>query len=288
MEQTHAASAQQTLIPHFGHVRVAGSTDKGRVREANEDQFVVASMTSALQIHATSLPQPALLFGGSRVRGHLFIVADGMGGHAGGKEASAIAVWTIEDFLLNTLRWFFRLQGPEGVLNEFQNALRAADERIFATAADRPDLHGMGTTVTMAYAVDHTLYVAHVGDSRLYVLRGDQLYQITNDHTVTAELLRRHIIDAEHAATHPMRNIVTNSVGGDEPGVRPEIHRIPLESGDAVLVCTDGLTDMVPQEEMARIVAGEADPDAACRTLIDRANQLGGADNITAIVARFE
>src|SRR5262250_556980 len=228
MEQTHAASAQ-TLIPHFGHVRVAGITDKGRVREANEDQFVVASLTSALQIHATSLPQPALLFGGARVRGHLFIVADGMGGHAGGREASAIAVWTIEDFLLNTLRWFFRLQGAEGVLNEFQNALRAADERVFATAADRPDLHGMGTTVTMAYAVDHTIYVAHVGDSRLYILRGGQLYQVTNDHTVTAELLRRHIIDAEHAATHPMRNVVTNSVGGDAPGVRPEVHKIPLE-----------------------------------------------------------
>jgi PPM family protein phosphatase len=287
MEQTHAASAQ-TLIPHFGHVRVAGMTDRGRVREANEDHFVVAGLTSALQIEATSLPQPALLFGGLRVRGHLFIVADGMGGHAGGQEASAIALWTIEDFLVNTLRWFFRLQGSEGVLSEFQNALRVADQRIFAAAADRPDLHGMGTTVTMAYAVDHTLYVAHVGDSRLYVLRGGQLYQVTNDHTVTAELLRRHIIDAEHAATHPMRNIVTNSVGGDEPGVRPEVHRIPLERGDAMLLCTDGLTDMVPPEELTRIVGGEDEPDAACRALIERANALGGADNITAIVARFD
>jgi protein phosphatase len=268
-------------------VRVAGQTDRGRVRETNEDQFVVAGLTSALQIEATSLPQPQMLFGGSRVRGHLFIVADGMGGHAGGQEASAIAVWTIEDFLVNTLRWFFRLQGSEGVLSEFQNALRKADERIFAATADRPDLVGMGTTVTMAYAVDHALYVAHVGDSRLYVQRGGQLYQVTNDHTVTAELLRRHIIDAEHAATHPMRNIVTNSIGGDQPGVRPEIHKIPLEGGDTVMLCTDGLSETVPTEEMAKIIGAADDPNVACKALVDRANALGGGDNITVILASF-
>jgi PPM family protein phosphatase len=270
----------------FAQLLAAGMTDRGRVRENNQDHFVVAEMTRAMHIQATSLPQPSVLFGHTRVRGHLFIVADGMGGHRGGEQASALAVITIEDFLLNTLRWFYRLQG-EAVLAEFQLALRAADDRIFAEAERHPGLRGMGSTVTMAYVVDRTLYVVHAGDSRLYVLRAGQLYQLTNDHTIVGELLRNRVITEANAATHPMRNIVTNTVGGATPGVEAEVHKLPLEPDDCMLLCTDGLTHMVPGEEISGILLAEADPAAACARLIERANALGGNDNITAIVARF-
>ena len=263
----------------FGKVLAAGASDRGRVRENNEDHFVVAELTRAMHIQATSLPQPEMLFGHTPVRGHLLIVADGMGGHRGGEQASALAVATIEDFLLNTLRWFYRLQG-EAVLAEFQLALRAADDRIFAEAERHPGLRGMGSTVTMAYVVERTLYVVHAGDSRLYVLRGGKLYQLTTDHTIVGELLRNQVITPENAANHPMRNIVTNSV-------EAEVHKLPLEPDDCMLLCTDGLTNMVPGEEITGILLADADPAVACAHLIERANALGGNDNITALVARF-
>jgi PPM family protein phosphatase len=271
--------------PFVPRVFASGATDKGKVREQNEDHFVVAQMTRAMQIRASSLSQPPTILG-EVVRGHLFIVADGMGGHNAGEQASAIAVMTIEDFLLNTLRWFFRLQG-DNLLTEFQNALRAADERVFAESQRRADMRGMGTTLTFAYTAEDVLYVVHAGDSRLYVLREGTLYQITNDHTLVGELVRQHVIDERAAATHPMRNVITNTVGGDRQGVHAEVNKIKLMPHDCLLLCSDGLTEMVPDADIAQVLGSVADPDAACRALIERANQAGGNDNITAVVARF-
>jgi protein phosphatase len=271
----------------FARVTAAGRTDRGLRRERNEDQFVIAELTRAMHIQASSLPQAEVLFGSGRVRGHLFIVADGMGGHEGGEEASALAVTTIEDFLLRALHWFFRLQG-DAVLEEFQSALRTADERIFDETRRRPDLQGMGTTFTLAYVVGRVLYVAHVGDSRLYLSRGGELHQLTNDHTVAGELVRQHVIDDEAARQHPMRNIVTNSLGGAERGVHPEVQKLPLGDGDTLLLCTDGLTEMVPPTELAQTVARSTSPEETCERLVARANELGGRDNITVIVAHFE
>jgi protein phosphatase len=209
-----------------------------------------------------------------------------MGGHNAGEQASWLAVVTIEDILLNTLRWFFRLHG-DAVLTEFQTAVRAADERIFHEAARQPALRGMGTTLTMAYVVNRTLFSVHVGDSRLYVMRGARLYQLTNDHTLVGELIRQNVLDAEAASRHPMRNVITNSVGGDRPGVNPEVHKVALEPYDTLLVCSDGLTEMVPDAAIAEVLGGDAEPQELCERLVERANQAGGHDNITAVVARF-
>ena len=281
-----SATSSTVIGQTFLRVASAGATDRGRVRENNEDQFVIAELTRAMHIQASSLPQSAMLFGDSRVRGHLFIVADGMGGHKGGEEASALAIVSIEDFLLRALHWFFRLQG-DAVLNEFQTALRAADERIFAEAQQRPGLRGMGTTVTVAYVVGKMLYVAHAGDSRLYLLRNGALHQLTQDHTLVGELVRNKVIDPEAASQHPMRNVITNSVGGDKLGVQPEVNRLALASGDTLLVCSDGLSEMVKDTEIAEILAREEDPQRASDLLVVRANENGGTDNITAVVARF-
>jgi PPM family protein phosphatase len=266
-------------------VLAAGATDKGKVREKNEDHFAIAQLTRAMYIRASSLNQPPALLG-EVVRGSLFVVADGMGGHNAGEHASALAVVTIEDFLLNTLSWFFRLQG-DNLVAEFQQALRAADDRIYAESQRRPGMRGMGTTVTLAYALDDILYVAHAGDSRLYIARGGTLYQVTSDHTLVNELVQNRVIPPEAARTHPMRNIITNTLGGDRPGVRPEIHKIKLEPGDAVLLCSDGLTEHVRDEEIGQLIAAEEDPAAVCNRLVARANELGGSDNITAVLARF-
>ncbi len=265
-----------------------GLTHPGRVRDNNEDQFLIAVLTKTLQVVQSSLPQPRLQYGGDR--GYLFVVADGMGGHAAGERASALAIHTIEGFMLDALKWFSQLRGEEGnaVLHEFQQAVSQADAALFAEAERHPELHGMGTTFTMAYSLHDDLFVAHVGDSRGYLLRRGQMYRMTHDHTMVDEMVQRGLLSPEEAAGHRLRHIITNALGGRDPGVRVELHKIRLEPGDVLLLCSDGLTEMVPDAEIAAVLHGEPGPWEACETLVARANERGGKDNITVVVARYE
>jgi serine/threonine protein phosphatase PrpC len=239
-------------------------------------------------VQYASLPQPKMQYGDER--GHLFIVADGMGGHQAGEQASALAVQTIEAFALNTLKWFFRLKGTEEQdnLKEFQTALQQADARVCREAAQHPELAGMGTTATIAYSFGSRLFLAHVGDSRCYLFRGRQLHRLTHDHTLVEEMVRRGRLQPEEAAHHPLRHIITNAVGGHEPGVQVECHRIELEPDDTLLLCSDGLTKMVPDDRIAAVLQAEHEPRTACERFVAEANDHGGKDNITVIVARFE
>jgi protein phosphatase len=266
-------------------VRAFGLSDRGQVRSRNEDQYLIAEVGRALRVSASSLPQPRTLF--AERRAQLLVVADGMGGHSGGQEASALAVATLEQFLLDAFQFVVRLNG-ESVLSEFQEALRAADARIFDEARNRPELTGMGTTLTVAYAAAAWLYVAHAGDSRLYLFRDGQLHQLTHDHTLVSQLVDRGVLNSDEARTHHLRHVITNAVGGTERGLEAEIHKMALEPGDLVLLCTDGLTEMLEDAELARTLARLPDPEAACRALVGAANEAGGRDNVTAIVARFD
>ena len=265
-------------------VQSHGITDRGRVRSHNEDQFLIAALTRVMTVSQTSLSQPSALLGDHR--GHLFVVADGIGGHKGGEQASALAVATIEQFMLNTLKWFFSLQGAN-ILAEFKRALRRADARIFDAAAEHPELQGMGTTLTMAYAVDGALYVVHAGDSRCYLFRQGRLHQLTHDHTVTSEMVREGALTLSEAATSPFRNVLTNAVGGRDVGVHAEVQKLELADGDVALLCSDGLSDMLVDGDIAAILAAAPSPADACARFVADANAAGGRDNITAIVARF-
>ena len=268
------------------HVSAHGISDVGRVRDRNEDQFVIAEIRRVLRIRQSSMPQPSSLMG-ERL-GHLFVVADGMGGHQAGEYASALAVASVENIVLNTIGWLFRLQG-DGVLSEFQEAVRATDRWVAEASLREPELEGMGTTLTMGYVCDNVLYVAHAGDSRCYLHRGGRLERLTRDHTFVADLVSKGIIAPEEAAHHRMRNIVTNAVGGDNRGVKPEVHKHLIAPGDLVLLCSDGLTEMVSEAAIAgRLQAHEQSPEQACRALVDDANAAGGTDNVTVVVARFD
>ena len=269
-------------------VRCFGLTDRGRVRGRNEDCLLVAELRKAMVVRQSNLPHPATQYGDDR--GYLFLVADGMGGHRAGEQASALAVTTIEEVVLNTFKWFFELRGPEGqqVLAEFQRALREADVRLNAEMVGRPELYGMGTTLTMAYVFHGQLFVAHVGDSRCYLLRERTLYRLTNDHTLVADLVRSGQLAPEQAAGHRLRHVITNVVGGGRHGVQVEVHKTDLEHEDALLVCSDGLTEMVSDERVARVLAEEPDPRRACARLVEEANAAGGTDNVSVIVARFD
>jgi serine/threonine protein phosphatase PrpC len=269
-------------------VRTFGLTDPGRVRPSNEDQFLVAELAKAMKVEYASLPQPKTLYADER--GHLFIIADGMGGHQAGEQASALAVRTIEAFALNTLKWFFRLKGAEehDILKEFQTALQQADATICREAAQHSELAGMGTTVTMAYNFGSRLFLVHVGDSRCYLFRGRQLHRLTHDHTLVEEMVRRGELQPEEAAHHHLRHVITNVVGGPDQGVRVECHRIDLEPDDRLLLCSDGLTGMVPDERIAAVLQADHEPRTACERLVAEANEHGGTDNVTVIVTRFD
>jgi protein phosphatase len=264
-----------------------GLSDPGQKRDSNEDCFVIAELARTLRVLHTNLPQSKTSL--SDHRGFVFLIADGVGGSNAGEIASDLSVTTIEDFLLNTLRRFSNLQASEeqGALLALQEALWQADSRIFEETAKHPEWEGMGTTLTMAFAVNWRLFVAHAGDSRCYLYSDARLQQLTQDHTMTAEMARRGIISADQAARHPWRHVVTNILGGTERGVRVELHSLDLHLNDVLLLCSDGLTEMVSEEQIAAVLQEESDPQRACESLVAEANRLGGKDNITVIVTRI-
>jgi serine/threonine protein phosphatase PrpC len=262
-----------------------GLTDRGQHRSGNEDQFVIAEVRRMLKVQQSSIPQPESLLGDSL--GQLLMVADGIGGHRGGDVASTMAVMGIENLLLNTLGWLCRLHG-EGVLRELHQALRAADRWVEEAAGGRPDLKGMGTTLTMAYVTGNMLYLAHAGDSRCYRWRLGRLERLTHDHTLVEKLVSGGVLTAAAAEHHELRNVVTNAVGGGTTGVEPEVHKHTLAPGDIVLLCTDGLTGPISDQEIAAVLAGGRTPAETCHALVDEANRRGGPDNITVVIARFD
>ncbi len=268
-------------------VRSFGLTDVGKVRDRNEDQFLVATLLKSLQVEQTSLPQAKVQH--SSDRSYLFVVADGMGGHAGGEQASALALDSVETFILGTFQWFAKFKGSEQdqVLADFQNALGQANARVLVEAAERPELHGMGTTLTLAYCLNDVLFVAHVGDSRCYLRRHGVLYRLTRDHTLVEDMVRRGELPADQAAQHRWRHVITNVVGGSAADLTVEVHRLHLEGGDRVLLCSDGLTEMLSADDVSHVLQTEAEPEQACRRLVTRANEAGGRDNITTIVVDF-
>ena len=224
-------------VTQIGHrplaVKTFGITDKGRVRASNEDQFLIAELTKTMRIWQTSLPEPRAQFG--EERGHLFLVADGMGGHRAGEQASALAVVAIEQFTLNTFKWFFDANGPEAqrVLAQFQTALRQADERILEEAAEHPELSGMGTTLTMAYHLDAQLCVVHVGDSRAYVYAGWRAAPAhARSHARCGAWSARECFGPTRSRGTVSANVITNVVGGTEAGVYVEAHALEVQAGD--------------------------------------------------------
>jgi PPM family protein phosphatase len=287
MSSTVADPPRVQVSPTPIAVQSFGLTDRGKVRPSNEDHFLIAELARTLWVRQTSLPQPQTQYG--RNRGHIFLVADGMGGHRAGEVASALTVTTIETFVLHLLKRFSNLQASDEqtILKDFQTALRQADARLVEESAHHPEFAGMGTTLTMAFVSGWKVFVFHAGDSRCYLYRGEQLRQLTADHTVAGELARQGVIKPEEVCHNRFRHVVTNVLGGNEAGVQVDVQKVDLETGDVMLLCSDGLTDMLTDEEIAAVLKSESDPRAAGERLVAAANEAGGRDNVTAVVARF-
>ena len=216
--------------------------------------------------------------------GTVLIVADGMGGHKGGREASRTAVEAIGNFLRGAS---LPESVPEACQKLLWDSIVLANEAVHARSGDDPSFQGMGTTVVIAVVSGNSAYIAHVGDSRLYHVRGGLPAQVTTDHTTVEEMIRREIISREQAKDHPEAHKLSRALGV-KPDVEPEVRQEPitLEPGDSLVLCSDGLTDVVEDDEIARVVSTE-NPEKACPQLVKMANDRGGPDNITVIVARM-
>lgn len=273
-------------LPDPPTVRSFGISDPGQVRTNNEDRFLVAELARTLWVNQTNVPQSQTQHG--RHRAHVLLVADGMGGHQAGEVASSLTVASIEEYVLHLLQRFSNLQGNDEamVLRDFQEAVRRTDAQIAADAAQHPDHHGMGTTLTLALSSGWLLFVVHAGDSRCYLFRGGELCQVTRDHTWVGEMARHGLIKPENMKSHQFRHVITNYLGGKEE-VWADIHKVVLQPGDVILLCSDGLTDMLEDSDLTAILTADAEPEAACTRLVQRANERGGKDNVTAVVASF-
>lgn len=238
------------------------STDKGKVRKNNQDSYFVSE--------DTELP--------------LFIVADGMGGHKAGEVASNMAVEIVKDFFIEKKE---ELKKNKVDISKFiRSAVEKANTIIYKKSIENDEFHGMGTTITMAYIFENKLYIGHVGDSRAYLLRNNKFIQITEDHSLVAEMVKKGSISEEEAECHPQRNIITRAIGTDDE-VITDIIVEDIYKDDILLLCTDGLTNMMNDDEIKEILINKIDLQKNCNSLVKKANRLGGIDNVTVIVIKL-
>jgi protein phosphatase len=223
----------------------------------------------------------------------LYVVADGMGGHVAGEIASLTAVQAIQEFVRNAeqdrdMTWPYGIDGTlSTVENLILSAVKIANHHICKMAADRPELSGMGTTIAGVKIHDGEASVFNVGDSRVYRVRGGEIAQLTTDHSWVNEQLQRRMITEEEARTHRWKNVITRALG-NKANIDVDLTTIPVEDGDVLILCTDGLSGLVPDETiLATLTEDGADLTNACTDLIAQANAAGGHDNITVIVVRY-
>jgi protein phosphatase len=262
-------------------VEIFAKTDLGRTRDHNEDRFLVADLT-----RKTASLQPEVRQHTIGPRGTLLVVADGMGGAAAGELASEMATDTIYDHLLKS--WNAEQEiTPQRFAYRLKEAVEVANASIHAHAKAHPEVRGMGTTTTAAGVLNDHLYLTQVGDSRAYLIRGGQAHQITKDQSLMQRLVEAGELTEEEAAQSERRNIILQALGPD-PKVKVDLTHQEVRRGDVLVLCSDGLSGQVKKEEIAKAVTDSSDLAAACDKLIALANERGGPDNITVVVARFD
>ena len=254
---------------HSMRVRFAGETNVGMKRTHNEDNLY--------------LPTDE----------RLAIVADGMGGHASGEIASQMAVETVVEFFKSTqedteITWPFKLdRGYRYDVNRLITGIKLANVKIFEAAQREPQYRGMGTTIVAALFLDDQVLIAHVGDSRLYRVRDGEIQQITEDHSLLNDYIKMKHLSPDEIAAFPHKNVIVRALGMKDT-VQVDVHVEQPVLGDVYLLCSDGLSGMVKDEEIAAIAESEKDLDALCERLIGEANKNGGVDNITVVAVRVE
>ncbi|MGB7342803.1 MAG: protein phosphatase 2C domain-containing protein [Pirellulaceae bacterium] len=281
----------------LGRMDCFAVTDLGRKRNNNEDQFLVADLVKSATVNACSIGHDECEPVNGLPQGKLILVADGMGGHAAGQRASRLAADQTLKYFLNELPWsghqsksiaeLLSKSEQDQVACALKQAVKSCQKVILDEASWNPRYRGMGTTLTLALVQWPLVYVAHVGDSRCYALRGGNLVQLTCDHTYSQALIDAGEMTADEATRSPLAHTLWNVIGGNGPSLEPAVDVHQLEIGDSLLLCTDGLTNHVCDDQLGDVLASGASAREACQTLVQLANEGGGRDNITAVVARF-
>lgn len=271
-------------LPVPVHLQFGGASHVGRVRRNNEDHFAIICRHRSQKVLLSNLPPGVLSPFGEEA--YCFIVADGMGGAAAGEWASRLALQTAWDLADQASSWLMRFHDLSA--QQVRERTEAFASEIHRTLLEygRADaeLTGMGTTWTSAYVVGWDALISHVGDSRAYLFRKGELSQITRDQTLAQDLIDSGVPEER---TRGVRNVLTNSLGGKRDSVTPDVEHLAIQDGDRLLLCTDGLSELVSDREIAEIVGGSLPPQAVCDALVQRALDNGGRDNVTVIVAEY-
>jgi protein phosphatase len=271
----------QSSVPAV-RVEFGAGTHTGKVRENNEDHFAVVRRTRSREVLLTNVPDVAF----PDDHAHTLVVADGVGGRGFGELASEFVLRIGWELAGQATSWLMKFE--ETNWQEIRARVEAYVGRIHAAmqehARNNPQLAGMGTTWTCLYVMGRDAVLAHVGDSRAYLFRQGTLRQLTHDHTFAQALIDRGVPSEE---TAPFKHILTNSLAARTEAVHPEIDHVPLCDGDRLLLCTDGLTDLVSDDDIAATLRSVVEPQGACDALIHLALQHGGKDNVTVVLADF-
>jgi serine/threonine protein phosphatase PrpC len=293
MNEAHGETATATTSAEFGgrprddQLDLFGITHVGKVRLENQDHFLVATVHPELVIHETSLPTPqSLPIRGTRLA-TVMLVADGVGGSTGGREASQLAVETIMHYVSSSLRCYQSAGSSDD--EKFVAALRAAaleaHAAVRAEAAQQPDARRMATTLTLFIAVWPWAYAVQVGDSRCYHFDGSELNQMTRDQTIAQDLVDQGVLPRDRVAKSPFSHVLASAIGAE--AALPEVSRVRMDvRKDIFLLCSDGLTKHVTDDEIATELRALKSSEQSCRRLLAMALERGGSDNITVLIAR--
>ncbi len=269
-------------------IDVDARSHTGYHRAKNEDHFFVTSLSRTLQTMTTSLPAedvPALV----EEVNYVMVVADGMGGHAAGELASRMAISALVSLALEVPDWIFKVD--EEHAPEIERRSRKYVQEVGAMLVERgrrdAAVRGMGTTLTAVRSLGRDLLITHVGDSRAYLLRGGGLHRLTRDHTFAVLLVESGQLAPGDVAVSHHRHVLTNALGGTIDDVQVDTDRLQLEDGDRLLLCSDGLTDLVDDQTITSILRETTQSSDACERLVQRALDNGGRDNVTVIVAAY-
>jgi protein phosphatase len=279
------------LKPESAAVRIqfGAVSDKGKMRPRNEDHFLVSKISRKQEVLSTNV-------GGDHIPelsgegGYSMIVADGMGGMAAGELASRLAITTALKLVEKSPKWGFKINRKEAreLFERVSQHLRDIDKALTARSESDRRFFGMGTTLTAAYSSGADLFIIHLGDSRAYLYRNGELRQLTKDHTVAQAMADAGYIAHHEVRHHTKRNVLTNFLGGHHGNVSADIRWLRVRDRDLLLLCSDGLHDMVDDASITRILGAHESPPDAAQALLDEALGRGGRDNVTVIVVRYE
>jgi protein phosphatase len=270
-------------------IRFGALSHPGRVRPNNEDHYMIVRRSRSRQVLATNLPD-GVLGPANEAEAFTLALADGMGGMDFGELASQLALRIGWDLGAQEIEWPLQVNADVAreVMEKFEAYAQLIHRALQAQGKHNPKLAGMGTTLTVAYTVGLDAFIGHLGDSRAYLFRQGVLAQLTSDHTLAQHLVDTGAFASDALELRRLRHVLVNCLGGGQSAIRVEVQHLALLNGDSLLLCSDGLTDMVSDSQIARTLAQVSVPQDACQALVEQALEAGGKDNVTVVLARYQ